>query len=50
MKICLISKYYNFFVARICTNNDGSQNTFVHQKTFHALELKKAKVLIMSLV
>ena len=40
----LITKYYNFFFGRIYfTSNDGSQNTFVYQTTFDALELKKDK-------
>ena len=38
----LITKYYNFFLDRICfTDDDGSQNTFVYQRTFDTLELKK---------
>ena len=39
-----ITKYYNFFLGRIYfTSNDGSQNRFVYQLTFHLLELKKDK-------
>ena len=40
----VITKYYTFFFGRIYfTSNDGSQNTFVYQLTFHLLELKKDK-------
>ena len=38
----LITKDYHFSVLRIYfTSNDGSQNTFLHQPTLDALELKK---------
>ena len=37
----LITKYYNFFLARIYfTSNDGSQNTFFYQPALDTLELK----------
>ena len=41
---CLITNYYIFFLGRIYfTSNDGSQNTFVYEKTLDALKLKKGK-------
>ena len=48
----LITKDYNFLSGRIYfTSNGGSQNIFVYQPTFDALELKKkTKVLIIFLV
>ena len=40
----LITKYYNFFLARICfACNDGSQNVFSYQSRLDALELKNGK-------
>ena len=40
----LITKYYNFFLARICfACNDGSQNAFSYQSRLDALELKNGK-------
>ena len=40
-----ITKNYDVFMGRIYfTSNDESQNTFVYQPTFDALELKKDKV------
>ena len=47
----LITKDYKFFLGKIYfTSNDGSQNTFIYQPTLDALDLIKAKVLIMFLV
>ena len=40
----LITKDYNFFLGRVYfISNDGSQNMFVYQPTFHVLELKNGK-------
>ena len=37
----LMKKNYDFFLGRIyLTSNDGSQNAFVYQPIFDALELK----------
>ena len=43
-KLKILITKYNFFLGRIYfTSNYGSQNTFVYQTTFDALELKKDK-------
>ena len=40
----LIINYCNFLLGRMYfTSNDGSQNTFVYQLNFDAVELKKDK-------
>ena len=40
----LLKKNYYFFLCRIYfTSNDGSQNTFVYQRTHDALQSKKDK-------
>ena len=47
----LITNDYNFFLGRMyITSNDGSQNTFVYQRTLDTLELKKAKILVIFLI
>ena len=47
----LTTKDYNFFLGRMCfTSNDGSQNTFVYQRTLDNLESKKAKILVIFLI